>query len=516
MKYVSVSEMITIEYAADLSGHSYSAMMEAAGRGLADVIQTRFGDLPEKQITALIGSGNNGGDALVALDYLLSWEWQASALLLKDRSPQDLLLNRVREKGGSVLECNEFSKSQDSIFKELNRANFVLDGVLGTGIKLPIKKPLSQLLEFVQQVLDRIDKKPIIIAVDCPSGIDCDSGEAAQSCLKADLTVTMAAVKQGLLRFPAYDYIGDLRCVGIGLPEEFPEMNTIKREVIESDWVKQILPKRPLSAHKGVFGTALIIGGSVNYPGAAILAGESAYRSGVGLVTIAVPKSIYTGVISTLPEATWIQLDDLDGSISSSAIEKIKGSLNRPTACLIGPGMGTNFSSRDFLYKVLRLDDLPPLILDADGLRLAVDSKKWPELLPAGSVLTPHPGEMAYLTGLDVEEIQAERVAIAEKYAQEWQQILVLKGAHTVIADPGGQTKILESAQPELARAGSGDVLAGIITGLIAQGVPQFEAAAAGAWIHARAGSIAAEKGGSSASVIAGEISDAVGKVLQK
>jgi len=487
MKYVSVNEMITIEHAADAFGHSYSAMMEAAGRGLAEVIQAKFGDIPEKRITALVGSGNNGGDALVALDYLISWGWQASALLFKDRSPRDPLLKRVREKG---------------------------DGVLGTGIKLPIKKPLSQLLEYVKQVLDNVDKKPNIIAVDCPSGVDCDSGEAAQSCLKADLTVTMAAVKQGLLRFPAYDYIGDLRLVGIGLPEEFPEMNNIKREVIEPDWVKQILPIRPLSAHKGVFGTALVIGGSVNYPGAAILAGESAYRSGVGLVTIAVPKSIYSGVIGTIPEATWIQLDDLDGSISSSAIEQIKGSLTRPTACLIGPGMGTNFSSRDFLYKVIRLNDLPPLVLDADGLRLALDSKKWPDLLPPGSVLTPHPGEMAYLTGLDVEEIQAERVAIAEKYAQEWQQILVLKGAHTVIADPGGQTKILESAQPELARAGSGDVLAGIITGLIAQGVPQFEAAAAGAWIHARAGSIAAEKRGSSASVIAGEISDAVGKVM--
>jgi hydroxyethylthiazole kinase-like uncharacterized protein yjeF len=419
-------------------------MMEAAGKGLAGVIQRRFGDLPEKRITALIGSGNNGGDALVALDYLLSWGWQTSALILRDRSPQDPLLNRVREGGGSVLVCSEFAKSQESILNELNSANLVLDGVLGTGIKLPIKKPLSQLLGFVQQVLNNLDKKPFIIAVDCPSGIDCDTGEAAQSCFKADLTVT------------------------------------------------------------------------VNYPGAAILAGESAYRSGVGLVTIAVPKSIYSGVIGTLLEATWIQLDDMDGSISSSAIEQIKGSLNRPTACLIGPGLGTNFSSRDFLYKVLRLDDLPPLVLDADGLRLAMDTKKWPELLPTGSVLTPHPGEMAYLTGLDVEEIQAERVAIAEKYAQKWQQILVLKGAHTVIADPGGQTKILESAQPELARAGSGDILAGIITGLIAQGVPQFEAAAAGAWIHARAGFIAAEKRGSSASVIAGEISDAVGIVLQE
>jgi NAD(P)H-hydrate epimerase len=514
MKYVSVQEMILIEEAANSAGYSYEAMMEAAGRGLADVIQKEFGHSAQKKITALVGSGNNGGDALVALDYLLSQGWQASALLFRKRPPHDPLMKRVRDNGGTILDCSEYPQSCDSIQQKLAEADFILDGVLGTGIKLPIREPLDDLLGFVKKEVDGLEKKPPIIAVDCPSGIDCDSGEAAQTCLRADLTVTMAAVKQGLLRFPAYDYLGDLQLVEIGLPEGLPEMENIRREVIEAEWVKQILPERPLNAHKGIFGTALIIAGSVNYPGAAILAGESAYRIGAGLVTMAVPKTIYSGVIGNIPEATWIQLDDLEGAISSSAIEQIKGALKRPTACLIGPGLGINYCSRDFLNKVLRLKDLPPLVLDADGLRLAAKMKNWQGAIPAGSVLTPHPGEMSYLTGIPVDEIQRDRVGIAEKYAQDWDQILVLKGANTVIADPGGQTKILEAAHPALARAGSGDVLAGIITGLIAQGISPFEAAAGGAWIHARAGAIAAEKKANSASVLAGDISDAIGQVV--
>ncbi len=514
MKYVSVEEMRSIEEAADAAGYSYEAMMEAAGKGLANVIQKEFGHSSQKMITALVGSGNNGGDALVALDYLLTRGWKASAMLFRKRSPQDPLLKRVRNNGGAILDCSDYPQSRDSIQQELAAANFILDGVLGTGIKLPIREPLNDLLGFVKEELDGLRKKPPIIAVDCPSGIDCDSGEAAQICLRADLTVTMAAVKQGLLRFPAYDYVGDLRLVEIGLPDGLPEVENIRREVIEAEWVKQTLPERPLNAHKGIFGTALIIAGSVNYPGAAILAGESAYRIGAGLVTMAVPETIYSGVIGNIPEATWIQLDDLDGAISSSAIEQIKEALERPTACLIGPGMGINYCSRDFLNKVLRLKNLPPLVLDADGLRLAANTKDWPGVIPAGSVLTPHPGEMSYLTGISVAEIQRDRVGIAEKYAQDWGQILVLKGANTLIADPGGQTKILKAAHPVLATAGSGDVLAGIITGLIAQGISPFKAAAGGAWIHARAGSIAAEKKGNSASVLAGDISDVIGQVI--
>ena len=514
MKYLTVDEMIKVEKAADARGHSYADMMEAAGRGLAEIIQDVYGYLPEKRITALIGSGNNGGDALVALEYLITWGWKASGIVIRSRDPEDPLINRVVAQGGNILEFTELPSNPDPLMEEILSAGVLLDGVLGTGIKLPIRKPLGQVLSYLKSLLNESEKRPYIVAVDCPSGMDCDSGEVDQACMPADLTVTMAGVKQGLLRFPAYNYVGELRMVDIGLPEDLPEMNDIQREVVGLEWVKGNLPRRPLDSHKGTYGTALIIAGSVNYPGAALLAGEASYRAGTGLVNMAVPESIYSGLIGVLPEATWLELDDQGGGISSGGVSQVAGVLDQATACLIGPGFGRRDSTREFLQGFFNLKDLPPLVIDADGLKLTSGIKDWVDLLPERCVLTPHPGEMAFLTGMTTAEIQEDRLGTAERFSKEWNQVLVLKGAHTVISQPGGKSMILISADPALARAGSGDVLAGVITGLIAQGVQPFEAAACGAWIHAQAGSLAADLVGSPAAVLAGEICAVIGSVL--
>ena len=514
MKYLSVAEMIKIEKAADARGHSYSAMMEAAGRGLAVVIHEEYALLAGKRITALVGSGNNGGDALVALDYLISWGWNGSVLLYRQREDEDELINRVLARHGRVLDCIDFPLGIEIINEEIITAKVVMDGVLGTGIKLPLRKPLGQLLSHTKTLISELNPRPEVVAVDCPSGMDCDSGGIDPACLPADMTVTMAAVKQGLLRYPAYDFVGKLKMVGIGLPEDLPEIVNISREIVTREWVKQVLPERPSNAHKGDFGTALIIAGSVNYPGAAILAGQSAYKIGAGLVTMAVPEIIYSEAISKLLEATWVILNDQDGGISSSSIPKVKDAIIRSTACLFGPGLGNKESTRKFLEKLFEIKELPPLVIDADGLRLLSHLEDWQDLIPSRSVLTPHPGEMAILTGLSVEDIQSDRVYIAEKYAKEWEQILVLKGAHTVISEPGGKTMILISANSALSKAGSGDVLAGIITGLTAQGMPPFRAAASGSWIHAMAGSAALVKIGNPAAVLAGDISESIAEVI--
>jgi len=514
MKFVSVQEMISIEKAADAAGHSYEAMMEAAGRGLADDIQSNFGHLPVRVITALVGSGNNGGDALVALDYLQSWGWKSTALICRKRLESDLLAKRFEDNGGRIVDWWTGEKQNADIDKEIITADLLLDGVLGTGIKLPLKDPIKTLLKKIKDRLEHASDKPFVVAVDCPSGIDCNTGQVDPACIPADLTVTMAAIKKGLFEFPAYQYLGDLRLVDIGLPEEMPELKKITREMITRDWVKSTLPARPPDGHKGMFGTTLIIGGSVKYPGAAILAGESSYHSGAGLVTIAVPSVIYEGVIGSLPEATWIKLDDHNGAISESALSQIASSLGRPTACLIGPGLGLEKGTADFLEGFFLLDCLPPIVLDADGLTLVRGLKRWPGILPEGSILTPHPGEMAVLTGKTVKEIQADRIGFAERYSKDWNQVVLLKGAHTVIAEPGGKTRIYEGAEPALARAGSGDVLAGIIAGLAAQGLSPFDAAAAGVWLHGEAGRQAEKNAGSPAAVLAGDISRAIGEIM--
>lgn len=514
MKYLSVQEMVAIEKAADRSGHSYAAMMEAAGKGLAEVIDRRYGSAGDKVILALVGSGNNGGDALVALDYLMKWGWKAVATLFRARDPQDELIQRVLARGGDIVDCSDTENDFPNLKKLIKKTSIVLDGVLGTGIHLPVRQPLDHLLAITNEIIHSIEKKPIVIAVDCPSGIDCDTGEVSPASIPADLTVTMAAVKQGLLKFPAYNYLGELEMVEIGLPPDLPEFERITREVIERTWVKQILPERPLDAHKGTFGTALIIAGSRPYPGAAALAGISSYRIGAGLVTMAVPEPIYAGLVEGFSEAIWLVLDEDEGGIADTAASSIKEALGRPTACLIGPGLGQAQGTARFLESFLELKNLPRLVIDADGLRLLSRLDKWTAKLPEGSVLTPHPGEMADLCGLSLEEIQTDRVGVAEKFARDWNQIVLLKGAHTVIAEPGGQTRILIGADPALARAGSGDVLAGIICGLIAQGVAPFDAAAAGAWVHIQAGKLASIHAGSPAAVLAGDISEMIGQTL--
>jgi len=513
MKYVSVQEMISIEKAADAAGHSYSAMMEAAGKGLAEEVHSRFNHLSNKRIAALVGSGNNGGDALVALDYLGSWGWTITALLCRNRVEGDPLVARVIDRGGRLVDWTSGKQRINNFHDELSSESLIIDGLLGTGIKLPLKDPIKSQLNLMKEYISDIDNKPVIVAVDCPSGVDCDTGEVDPACLPANLTITMAAVKKGLLEFPAYSYLGDLCLVEIGLPEGLPEFAQITREIVTHEWIKSVLPPRPLDAHKGIFGTALVIAGSVKYPGAAVLAGEAAYRSGAGLVTIAVPGSIFQGLIERLPEATWIRLEDQDGGISSGALSQIKKNLDRPTALLVGPGLGLNNSTGVFLEGLFNIKSLPPLVLDADSLRLARNLKEWPAIIPDGSILTPHPGEMAAMTGLTTSEIQSDRVGMAENYARVWNQVIVLKGAHTVIADPGGETKIFQGGNPGLARAGSGDVLAGVITGLAAQGVPPFYAAAAGVWLHGQAGKLAASRIGSQASVLAGDINKLIGEI---
>jgi len=524
MKYVSVAEMIAIEKESDRSGHTYERMMENAGRGLARVVHERYGHLQPGSVAGLIGSGNNGGDTLVALAYLSAWGWLTNAYLVTPRAVEDPLVRRFVEAGGYLVD-SEFDTDYQQLENTLRASSILLDGILGTGIKLPLRGNIADLLIATRRISAEMDETMTIIAVDCPSGVDCDSGEAAQECLHANITVTMAAYKMGLLKFPAYNYVGELQLVGIGLPEGLKSWESIQRFAVNDDYVSRHLPARSLDSHKGTFGTALIIAGSTNYTGAVILAGESAYRVGVGLVTLAVPEAIHGILAGNLLEATWLPLPHEKGAISEQAAKVIYQHLDRPTAILIGPGLGLSMTTQRFLSLLLvnnqqDLSDIESageiemgeytaihrLVIDADGLRLLASLPDWPDRLPSHSVLTPHPGEMAALTGLPVADIQADRIGIAEKYARLWGHVVILKGAFTVIASPDGQTAIVPVATPALARAGTGDVLAGLVVGLLAQGVDAFQAAVMAARIHARAGQHAAAVIGCTAAVLAGDV----------
>jgi hydroxyethylthiazole kinase-like uncharacterized protein yjeF len=513
MKLVTVSEMQTVERQADAAGLSYALMMENAGRGLAQEIERRYPLEHESSRNSiaggLVGSGNNGGDALGALIYLAEHNWQVSACLLRPRSSSDSLVDRFVHAGGDLIPF----ESLQTWLKSFSCGDVVLDGVLGIGVRLPLKPDLAASFALARDTLQDMPSLPHIIGVDCPSGIDCNTGETAPECIPAELTVTMAAVKRGLLSFPAYRYVGELTITEIGPLDDIPAWQGIWREVIDPAWVQRVIPPRPLDAHKGTFGTVLVIAGSLSFTGAALLAGKGAFRSGAGWVTMAVPEPLHAALSGQFPEAPWLLLPHERGFIAAPSAQVVLHNLGKPTSILLGPGFGLESTTRQFLHDLLS-PSLPPLIIDADGLKLLANLTDWPARLPAQAILTPHPGEMAILTGISLEEIQADRIGIAERFARIWGHIVVLKGAFTVIASPDGKTAVIPVATPALARAGTGDVLAGLVAGLRAQGVGAFEAAAAGAWIHAQAGLHAAKKLGSSACVLAGDVLEAVADVM--
>lgn len=536
MKLVSVAEMKAIEAAANASGLGYEKMMQNAGLGLAREIESyAFGE--EREVFGLVGPGNNGGDTLVALKYLQENGWQARAYLV-GRKPEEALVKSFAAASGEVT-LAEQDKNFQALQSFVETAKVVVDGVLGTGVKLPLKPEIARVLDAVNQALAGMEWPPYVIAVDCPSGVDCDSGEVAAEVVPASLTVCMAAVKHGLLKFPASDYVGDLRLVEIGLDDSLPGWQAISVEVAEDDLVLEMLPDRPADSHKGTFGTALVVAGSARYPGAAYLSAKAAYRSGAGLVQVAAPGQVQMALAGQLPEATWLVLPNEGGAISAAAVDSLNKNLDRATALLVGPGLGDEEATGKFIEHLLTgktavrkpvapmgfvratthqadqsASALPALVIDADGLRLLAKLENWPALLPEGSVLTPHPGEMAALTGLEKDSLQQDRLGLARKFAAEWKQVLVLKGAFTVIADPSGRAVVIPVASSALAHAGSGDVLAGLIVGLRAQGLPAFEAAVAGAYIHAQAGLLAADHVGSEAAVLASDLLDSVGEVL--
>ncbi len=512
-RYVSVAEMIAIERAADAGGLSYAQMMDNAGLALAESISVAYSHIENKNILALVGKGNNGGDALVALAALAALGWQTSAYLAAAR-PDDPLVARLAQAGGKIYTSPDADAQLGDLVTD---AAVLVDGLLGTGIKLPLRPPMDTVLAAVKEIIAGLAVPPAVVAVDCPSGVDCDSGAAAAVCLPADLTVCMAAVKHGLLKFPAFSLVGELQVVEIGLPSDLPVVQAIKRVVVDLAYVDQVLPPRPLDGHKGTFGTTLVVAGSSNYTGAALLAGRAAYRSGAGLVTLAVPAPLHTALAGHFPEATWLLLPDAWGGIAAEAAELLADNLGRATAILLGPGFGLQPPTAEFMAALFD-KDTPlaslPTVIDADGLKLLANIPNWPTHLPPETILTPHPGEMAVLTGQSKEDLQADRLTSAESYARQWGHVVVLKGAFTVIAHPDSRTAIIPVASPALARAGTGDVLAGMIAGLRGQGMPAFEAAAAGAWLHAHAGLAAAQRLGGTAGVLAGDLIEELPKLL--
>ncbi len=499
----------------------------------------------------LVGPGNNGGDGLVAAHYLWEMGARVTCYLWKRSTENDTNLNRVKDDRVPIVWAED-----DADFEALSGlllgADVVLDALLGVGVDRPIGGTLKELLAAVRRAVagQKIPGHlvgavppvpaalgPVVVAVDCPTGLNCDTGEVDPAALPADLTVTFAYPKVGLLRFPGAEVVGNIVVADIGIPPSLAD--DVSLEMATTPWVQARLPVRSRAAHKGTFGRALIVAGSVNYVGAAALAGAGAKRVGTGLVTMGLPMPIQPAVAASLTEATYLLLPHDLGVITGGAVEVLDERMGEYDALLLGPGLTQEKESVTFVHRFLGLErrdrrggigfvshsstgapyrpELPPLVVDADGLNALATEDGWWRELPPETILTPHPGEMARLMSgqATTQEIQADRENVARQMASEWNAVIVLKGAFTVVADPDGRVMVLPFANPALSTAGSGDVLAGAIVGLRAQGMDAFEAAVSGAYIHALAGELARAELGDMG-VVAGDLPPRLPLALQR
>jgi hydroxyethylthiazole kinase-like uncharacterized protein yjeF len=485
MKIVNSEQMRRIEQECVKLGLPTEKLMEKAGKAVAEEGRHILGKIDQQHILFLIGPGNNGGDGLVAARYLHDWGAQVNLFLSSQRSGNDPNLELVERRGINSIEASQDEKLVK--FDELlESATCVIDSLFGTGKVRPLQGITRQVLNRVTEARRRAES-PRIIAVDLPSGLNADSGSVDAACLYADNTITLGFPKLGLFSFPGAERVGKITIADIGIPGHIAD--PILTELISDEWARTVLPERPLNANKGSFGRVLVAAGSINYIGATYLSCNGALRVGAGLVTLATATSLQPILASKLTEVTYLPLPEShSGIVSPQAAELVAQHIDVYNILLLGCGLGQSQSAIQFINSVLSLDNLPPLVLDADGLNTLARTPKWWQQLTNNAILTPHPGEMARLTGLDVVEIQADRVGTAEKFALEWHKTVVLKGAYTVIASPEGRSRICPVANPGLASAGTGDVLAGAIAGLIAQGLPLFDAATLGVYLHGKAG----------------------------
>lgn len=479
MYIVTVDEMRELEQRAGREfGLTSSILMENAGKSAAEILVQHLRHLHSAsglEFLILVGPGNNGGDGLVMGRYLEKWGGLINIYRWKEQ--------RLTIHGEDVPEEDTPARLGETIL----RTSYVLDALLGTGRSRPLPDSMRVLLGHVREEREKRDSMRIV-AVDLPTGMNADTGEVDPGTIPADMTITLACPKLGFFFFPGREYLGEMYVADIGLPAEL--LRHLQTEMLTAAMVKGLLPPRPLQSNKGTFGKVMLLCGSLPYPGSAFLAGSAAGRVGAGLVTLAVTERMLPIYASAFHEATFVLLPEEDAG-SLERVNVLMNHLDGYRSLLMGPGLGQSPYIREVILQVLEElrsmpdEKRPNLVVDADGLNNLSALEHWWTLLPAGTVITPHPGEMGRLSGgLKVSGGNIDRLELARNKAKEWQVTLVLKGACTIIAEPDGRTRINWLANPALATAGTGDVLAGMIAGFLAQKLTPFDAASAAVYLH--------------------------------
>lgn len=546
---VSANEMRMLErHAIDGLGIPAKLLMENAGREAAAFLRELSGkmeswpfqDCSSKPWLFLIGKGNNGGDGLVAARHLVAWGGKAELLYVVDPDELrgDAALNRdiarkmgipeyidtesTSSRGKSAnstelyqrtnIENDILEPAKQDLVKKMDPARFegIVDALLGTGASGAPRGNVAKWIRWANE-----SGLPIV-ALDLPSGVCADTGRTFEPHIRAVCTVTFGFAKRGLLQYPGAGAAGKVVVRPIGMPDETEQCGVrvfalSEQTLIERLGIDPSLP-RHADTHKGTFGHVLAAAGSRAYSGAGWLCCKAALRAGAGLVSWAVPATIAERIVGSLPEAILLGMSDSgSGDWQAEHAEALCEAAIGKNALIVGPGIG-RFTGDDIWLRRIWENCPLPLVVDADALNIIANAgglSGWPQRKEA-TILTPHPGEMARLSGLSLAEVQADRIGTAQRLAVAHNVILVLKGARTVIAQPDGTVYINLTGNAGMATGGSGDVLAGMIGALLAQGYSAVQAAAFGVYWHGTAGDRAAARRNTDASLIASDIIDAL------
>ena len=448
MKAITTAQMRALDERTIAAGTPASELMERAGAAVAQRALKMLRAANSPSVLLLAGKGNNGGDAVVAARHLEAVGCRATVV-----APVEATATLLRD----------------------TKPGLIVDGLLGTGLTGGVREPFTAAIRFINE-----SRLPVL-AIDLPSGLDGDTGQPHGSAVHADVTLTIGLPKIGLLRAP--DHVGVLEVADIGFPSEFVAEIPADVELLTPSDVAALLPARRRDAHKGDFGHLLIIAGSEGYTGAAVLCAHAAVRSGAGLVTLAVPRDVYSMVAAQCPP-----------EVMTRPLDRL-GPWDQFNAVALGPGLGQTDAVQRQVWNWLD-SCRQPLVVDADGLNALARNFALLNHVNVPLVLSPHPGEMGRLISQTADTIQARRWDVAREFAKNNRLTLVLKGAGTVVAANSGPLWINPTGNPGMAKGGMGDALTGIIGALLAQGLKPFDAARAGVYVHGLAGDLAAERTG--------------------
>ena len=499
MKILTARQMRTIDRrATERYGVAGLVLMENAGRAVVEHLLGSDPELSSRRIAVVCGGGNNGGDGFVIARHLHILGVTPTVFLV---TPRDAIkgdaaanLRMVEALPIPVMAIDSPERWRaESSENPLAGYDVVVDALFGTGLRGPLKGPWGSLIADINTSGARV------VAVDLPSGLAADGGESEGPVVRAASTVTFVAPKVAHVLPPAEEHCGEVVVARIGLPQEAVDDEGVTLEWVDDDLIAGWLPPRPASAHKGDFGHVLIVGGARGTSGAVRLAAEAVLRGGAGLVTAAVPASIQPEVAAGFAPAMTAALPETSlGTLARSARTPLRRLLDRKAVVAIGPGAGLDRDTQALLRDLVKICTVP-VVLDADGINAFAGQSGLLSGATRPLVLTPHPGEMARLLGTSVSAVQADRIGTAQALATAQHCHVVLKGHRTLIAAPDGRVFVNSTGNPGLATAGSGDVLTGLLAGLVAGGLRVGEALVLGVYVHGRAGDLAAQAAGQTA-----------------